>query len=132
MQDVAVWNGGAIRPRVPDTGIQSGLEFQTQASNQALSSRHRQGVSSTKNPNRKTCKKNRTILSVPDRDGRFTWSPGAEKLPTAPGGPGGRTVQDGRNAEITFTATSGLRVCVLYCHYICTCVLLCVVCANKN
>src|SRR4029434_1297147 len=23
---------------------------------------------------------------VPDRDGRFTWSPGAEKLPTAPGG----------------------------------------------
>src|SRR4029434_1197132 len=28
---------------------------------------------------------NRTILSVPDRDGRFTWSPGAEKLPTAPG-----------------------------------------------
>src|SRR4029434_1060924 len=45
-----------------------------------------QGISSTKNPNRKTCKKNRTLLSVPDRDGRFTWSPGAEKLPTAPGG----------------------------------------------
>ena len=45
-----------------------------------------QGVSSANNPNRKTCKKNRTILSVPDRDGRFTWSPGAEKLPTAPGG----------------------------------------------
>src|SRR4029434_9975795 len=43
-----------------------------------------QGVSSANNPNRKTCKKNRTILSVPDRDGRFTWSPGAEKLPTAP------------------------------------------------
>src|SRR4029434_712740 len=39
-----------------------------------------QGVSSANNPNRKTCKKNRTILSVPDRDGRFTWSPGAEKL----------------------------------------------------
>src|SRR4029434_3661340 len=49
-------------------------------------SRCSQGVSSTKNPNRKTCKKNRTILSVSDRDGRFTWSPGAEKLPTAPGG----------------------------------------------
>ena len=32
-----------------------------------------QGVSSTKNPNRKTCKKR-------------TASPGAEKLPTAPGG----------------------------------------------
>src|SRR4029434_727211 len=44
-----------------------------------------QGVSSTKNPNRKTCKKNRMLLSVSDRDGRFTWSPGAEKLPTAPG-----------------------------------------------
>src|SRR4029434_1277706 len=45
-----------------------------------------QGVSSSKNPNRKNMQNNRTILSVPDRDGRFTWSPGAEKLPTAPGG----------------------------------------------
>src|SRR4029434_4934226 len=40
-----------------------------------------QGVSS----NRKTCKQNRTLLSVPNRDGRLTLSPGAEKLPTAPG-----------------------------------------------
>src|SRR4029434_2680060 len=64
-----------------------------------------QGVSSAKNPNRKTCKKNRTILSVPDQDGRFTWSPGAEKLPTAPGG---RTSRDGKKAGQKFTATSGL------------------------
>ena len=26
-----------------------------------------------------------TLLSIPDQDGRFTWSPGAYKLPTAPG-----------------------------------------------
>src|SRR4029434_10399238 len=41
---------------------------------------------------------NRTIMSVPDRDGRFTWSPGAEE---------GRP---GKKAEQEFTATSGLRV----------------------
>ena len=46
-----------------------------------------QGVSSNKNPNRKTCKKEQfTLLSVSVRGGRFTWSPGTEKLPTAPGG----------------------------------------------
>src|SRR4029434_1298271 len=45
-----------------------------------------QGVSSANNPHRKTCKKDRSLLSAAHRDGRFTWSPGAEKLPTAPGG----------------------------------------------
>src|SRR4029434_8616369 len=70
-------------------------------------------------PNRKTCKKNRTILSVPDRDGRFTGSPGAETLPTAPGGSwgwrGGETLRDGLKGEQKFTATSGLRVRVCVC-----------------
>src|SRR4029434_11268627 len=32
------------------------------------------------------CVWNRTLLSVPDRDGRFTWSPVAAQLPTPPGG----------------------------------------------
>src|SRR4029434_5583794 len=38
-------------------------------------------------PQHKNMQKNRKdrSLSVRDRDGRFTWSPGAEKLPTAPG-----------------------------------------------
>src|SRR4029434_11050612 len=46
-----------------------------------------QGVSSTKNPNRKNMQKEQNaLLSVPDQDGRLTWSLGAEKLPTAPGG----------------------------------------------
>src|SRR4029434_3582325 len=45
-----------------------------------------QGVSSNKKPNRKNMQKQNILLSVRDRDGRFTWSPGAEKLPTAPGG----------------------------------------------
>src|SRR4029434_7951619 len=64
-----------------------------------------QGVSSNKNPNRKNMQKQNILLS--DRDGQFTWSPGAEKLPTAPGG---RMVRDGLTAEVKFTATSGLRV----------------------
>ena len=58
-------------------------------------------VYSTKKPSR------RTELSVPDRDGRFTWSPGAEMLPTAPGG---GTIRDGVKAEKKITVTSGLRV----------------------
>src|SRR4029434_9158376 len=88
-----------------------------------------QGVSSTKNPNRKTCKKNSTLLSVPDRDGRFTGSPGAEKLPTDPGG---GTIRDGLKAEVEFTATSGLhvRVCPVSLTYI-TRVCSSVVCANR-
>src|SRR4029434_2505110 len=45
-----------------------------------------QGVSSNKNPNRKNMQKQNILLYVRDRDGWFTWSPGAEKLPTAPGG----------------------------------------------
>ena len=45
-----------------------------------------QEVSSNKNPNRKNMQKQNILLSVRDRDGRITWSPGAEKLPTGPGG----------------------------------------------
>ena len=75
-------------------------------------------------------KKSRTLLSVPDRDGRFNWSPGAEKLPTAPRG---GTIRDGLKAEVKFTATSGLRVCVLCrLHIYNTCVLQWVVCAIKK
>src|SRR4029434_687477 len=44
-----------------------------------------------KNSNRKTCKKEQfPLLSVRDRGGHFSWSPGAEKLPTAPGGSWGK------------------------------------------
>src|SRR4029434_4546455 len=92
-----------------------------------------QGVSSNKNPNRKTCKKNRTILSVPDRDARFTWSPGAEKLPTAPGGSWRKDSPGWEKAENKFTTTSGLPACVCpvsppYMH---VCVPVCRVCHYK-
>src|SRR4029434_6590744 len=71
-----------------------------------------------------TKEKNRTLLSVPDRDGRFTWSLGAEKLPTAPGGSWRRDGAGWEKAENKFTATSGLPacVCVLCRLHICTCV----------
>ena len=58
-----------------------------------------QGVSSTKNPNRKNMQKNRTLScpSLTKTDGSLDLVPGRHKrLPTAPGCPGGRTVQDGK------------------------------------
>ena len=71
-----------------------------------------QGVSSTKNPNRKTCR--RTELSVPDQDGSLDLVPGRLKAAHCSWGPGGRTVQDGIKAESKFTATSAC-VCVCVC-----------------
>src|SRR4029434_3427434 len=47
-----------------------------------------QGVSSTKNPNRKTCKTTEH-MSIPDQRWtvHFTWSPGATSCPLLLGGP---------------------------------------------
>ena len=78
-----------------------------------------QGVSSTKNPNRKTCKK-RTEHSCPsltETDGSI----GPRALRSCPlllEDPGGGTIRDGLKAEVEFTATSGLRVCVSCVAYI--------------
>src|SRR4029434_5032858 len=72
-----------------------------------------QGVSSNKNPNRKTCK-NRTLScpSVSDTDG----SRGPRALRSCPlllEGPGGRTVQDGKKQKINSPRPPAyLRVCV--------------------
>src|SRR4029434_11317739 len=62
---------------------------------------------------------------VPDRDGRFTWSPGAEKLPTAPGGSWRRDDSGWVKGRSRIHATSGLCVCV--CGCVCVCVCVCVV-----
>src|SRR4029434_4630026 len=78
-------------------------------------------------------KKNRTLLSIPDHDGRFTWSPCAEKLPTAPGGSWRKDSPGWEKAEREFTATSGLRVRVRVRVCVCLCVCVCVcVCACKR
>ena len=52
-------------------------------------------------------------MSIPDQRWtvHLTWSPGAYKLPTAPGGSWRRDVPGWEKAENKFTATSGLRVC---------------------
>src|SRR4029434_6347626 len=60
-----------------------------------------------------TKEKNRTLLSVPDRDGRFTWSLGAEKLPHSKKVMG--SIPAWEKAENKFTATSGLPACVCVC-----------------
>src|SRR4029434_833655 len=78
----------------------------------ACSPRVHKGFPPLRTPTEKHAKKNRTLLSVPDRDGRFNWSPGAEKLPTAPGGSWRRDDPGWEKAENKFTATSGLPACV--------------------
>src|SRR4029434_9711192 len=55
----------------------------------------------------KHAKEQNTCRASPDQDALFNWSPGAEKLPTDPGG---GTIRDGLKAEVEFTATSSLRV----------------------
>ena len=81
-------------------------------------------------------KKNRTLLSVPDQDGRFTWSPGAEKLPTAPGGSWRR--DDPGWVKSREWIHSDLRpACVFVCpvsptYIYNTCVLQWVICAIKK
>ena len=77
-----LWGAGPPQSAQCSGGLSPGpfcVEF-------ACSPRVHKGFPPLRTPTEKTCKKNRTLLSVPDRDGRFNWSPGAEKLPTAPGG----------------------------------------------
>src|SRR4029434_428904 len=94
-----------------------------------------QGVSSTKDPNRKNMQNNRTFScpSVTETDGSL----GPRALRSCPlllEGLGGRMVQDGSNAERTFH--SDLRPacvcvsCVASIKY--TCVLQCAACGNKR
>src|SRR4029434_1254590 len=79
-----------------------------------------QGVSSTKNPNRKTC--------IPDQ--RWTvhvnWSPGASSCPLLLGGPGGGMFQDGKRQRINSPRPQAcVCVCVLCRLHIFTCVAVC-------
>ena len=87
-----------------------------------------QGVSSTKDPNRKNMQNNRThVHPWPKMDSSLHLVPGCYKLATAPGGSLRKDGPGWEKAENKFTATSGL----CYLH-ICTCVFQCVVCAIKN
>src|SRR4029434_3537314 len=70
----------------------------------ACSPRVHKGFPPLRTLTEKTCKKNRTLLSVPDRDGRL---------------------QAAHCSWEVLTATSGLRVCVCVC-VMCVCVCECV------
>src|SRR4029434_906638 len=79
----------------------------------ACSPRVHKGFPPLRTPTEKTCKKNRTLScpSLTKTDGSLgPWA--LKSCPLLLGGPGERTVWYGLKAEITFTATSGLRVCV--------------------
>ena len=77
-----------------------------------------QGVSSTKNSNRKTCKKNRPLScpSLTKTDSSLHLVPGRLQAAHCSWGvlEEGRS-RMGKKAENKFTATSSLRVCVCVC-----------------
>src|SRR4029434_4748068 len=77
------------------------------------------GCPPLRTPTVQTCKITE-LMSTPDQRWtvHFTWSPGAYKLPTAPGGSWRRDFPGWEKAENKFTATSGLRVCVSCVAYI--------------
>src|SRR4029434_8318990 len=92
-----------------------------------------QGVSSTKNPNRKTCKKNRTLScpSLTKMDGSLHLVPGRlKKLPTAPG-----VLEEGLSGmgkcRSQIRGDLGLRVFVCVCLCVCVCVCVCVLCLHQ-
>src|SRR4029434_9214246 len=101
----------------PDLQCSGGLSPGTFCEEFACSPRVHKGFPPIRTPTGKTCK-NRTF-SCPSltKDGQFTWtwSPGAYKLPTAPGGSWRKDNPGWEKAEDKFTATSGLRVCVCVC-----------------
>src|SRR4029434_2918776 len=68
-------------------------------------------------PQQKNMQKEQNTCPSLTKDGQFTWtwSPGAYKLPTAPGGSWRKDNPGWEKAEDKFTATSGLRVCVCVC-----------------
>ena len=99
----------------------------------ACSSRVYKGFPPLRTPTVKTCKITE-LMSIPDQRWtvHFTWSPGAAKLPTAPGGSLRKDGPGWEKAENKFTSGLPACVCVLCRLHICTCVFQCVVCAIKN
>src|SRR4029434_2497023 len=76
-----LWGAGPPQSAQCSSGLSPGpfcVEF-------ACSPRVHNGFPPLRTPQENSEKKTRTLLSVPDRDGRFNRFPGAEKLLTAPG-----------------------------------------------
>src|SRR4029434_5664561 len=74
-----------------------------------------QGVSSTKNPNRKTCKRTEQSCPSPTETDGSLGPRALRSCPLLLEDPGGGTIRDGLKAEQKFMATSGLRVRVCVC-----------------
>src|SRR4029434_5322768 len=72
--------GGRSSPDLQCSGVLSPRPFCVEF---ACSPRVHKGFPPLRTPTEKHAKKEQ---NTPDRDGRFNWSPGAEKLPTDPGG----------------------------------------------
>src|SRR4029434_3742929 len=82
----------------------------------ACSLRVHKGFPPLRTPTVKTCK---ITITVQRWTVHFTWSPGAAKLPTAPGGSLRKDGPGWENVENKFTATSGLPACVCVCVCVC-------------
>src|SRR4029434_91518 len=106
----AVGSGGQVLPRVhsAQVGYLPGLSVWF-----ACSPRVHKGFPPLRTPTVKTCKI-AELMSIPDPRWtiHFTWSLGAAKLPTAPGGSLRKDGPGWEKAENKFTAISGLPVCV--------------------
>src|SRR4029434_874056 len=87
----------------------------------ACSPRVHKGFPPLRTPTVKTCKITE-LMSIPDQNWTVhsTWSPGAAKLRTAPGGSLRKDGPGWEKAENKFTTTSGLPACVCVC--VCMCV----------
>src|SRR4029434_6911291 len=123
----------------PDLQCSGGLSPGAFCVEFACSPRVHKGFPPLRTPTEKHARRTKH-MSIPDQRWtvHFTWSPGASSCPLLLGGPGGRTVQDGKNAENKFTATSGLPACACVCVCV-SCVasiyarvFQCVVCEIKN
>ena len=104
-----LWGAGPPQSAQCSGGLSPGpfcVEF-------ACSPRVHKGFPPVRTPTEKTCKITEH-MSIPDQRWtvHFTWSPGAAKLPTAPGGSLRKDGPGWEKAENKFTATSGLPACV--------------------
>ena len=126
-----LWGAGPPQSAQCSGGLSPGpfgVEF-------ACSPRVHKGFPPLRTPTEKTCKITEH-MSIPDQRWtvHFTWSPGAAKLPTAPGGSLRKDGPGWEKAENKFTATSGLPACVCVCVscvasiYARVCVSVCRVC----
>src|SRR4029434_8847706 len=127
-----LWEAGSS----PDLQCSGGLSPGPFCVEFACSPRLHKGFPPLRTPTEKTCKRTEHVSILRDRDGRFTWSTGAEKLPTAPGGSWRKDGPGWVKCRAYISQRPQACVCLCVCvlcrlHKIHVCVAVCRVCHNK-